>query len=129
MPHRITILFPLFASMLFSQNANTVVGVWEGRSEWTDGREDHVSRFRMTFRKSGRIAGWYSEPEGKVAERITILKISSDTSSYRMNVGDACWNVTVAADRFTGMMNYGKCSVAGVGSAARLIDVEAKPVR
>jgi hypothetical protein len=111
---------------------SSLAGTWEGSWSYSNGRETSTHRFRLTFAdRSGRLTGAYVEVDGNPKQSHRVQKLvptSFDNSTYRMEVQGDCWNIQIEGNAMSGMLNGGKCSAIGIGSGARLIELEAKKI-
>lgn len=106
-----------------------LVGKWTGRWSYTDGMEEFAESFTLEFTdRAGKLTGLYASFKTKPARKFRITEITAtkiDKSTYRMNVGNECWNVSVQGDKLQGVRNGGPCAPSGIGPGARLVALEA----
>jgi hypothetical protein len=104
-------------------------GQWEGSWTINRGLDVLTGTFRLTFASSpdgpkGQFVDTQKKPSRQ--KKIERIERTTNSPSYRWYVDGDCWNVEIANGRMTGIRNGGACSSAGVGSAGRLIPIEAK---
>jgi hypothetical protein len=130
-----------------------LLGEWDGSWNYSTGMDGYVSTFRLVFewkrnRLEGRfIPGEYkhirlerkSEDSDELEEHVEVLKsvsrqgtvgklvrTSREPPGYRWYADGYCWNVVIQGPQMSGVRNGGPCTAAGVGSGAKLNEIEAR---
>lgn len=134
-------------------STDPLLGDWEGCWSYPTGMDEYAGTFQFHFHeKSGRVLGQFLALERKHVifrpkseggmeaaaktgsqtlpprtQRIRrVQRTSMDPPKYRWEVDGSCWNVVIHGQEMAGVWNGGRCSVVGIGSGARLIQLQAK---